>query len=175
MKNKIEIKLLNFYFNLMNLKNCKLVNIVWVERGILLMIIYIIMKKYDYLRDKKIIINDKKLRDFLKVVFPHLKFNNGDSNSKRNFYFNIRNSSEKQDIVIDYLSNYDKYINTKKIWLIPYYDMNDPLILYYYQSHKKLDAKNQKKIINQFSGCERGNYRNTNYAWDMIFENSIIS
>jgi len=37
---------------------CKIINIVWIERGIILSIIYIIIKNYSKLKDKIIIFDN---------------------------------------------------------------------------------------------------------------------
>jgi len=158
----------------MNLGNCKIVNTVWIERGILLMIIYIILKKYNNIKKKDIIINDTRLRNFLQNIFPKLKFYDNTIKSKKKFYFNIRNLVKKQDIIIDYLNNYEDDIPTDKIWLVPYYDLNDPLILYQYDKNKKMDAEEQRTIIRNFSGCNRSNYNGNSIIWDKVFEKTIL-
>ena len=159
----------------MNLQNCNLVDIVWVERGIILMMIYFIIKNYNNLEKKKIVINNKKLRNFFNNIFSNLKFvDDYKKNKKDFFYFNIRSIQKNQDIIVDYLKNYDEYVPTKKAWLIPYYDLNDPLIIFKYDKSKKLDADLEREIIKNFT-CERGNYQNSNTYWDIYFENSILN
>lgn len=161
------------------MNNCKLINNINVEKGILLSILYYILDNYSKLKNKIIIINNKRYRKILKILFTRLSFSkykndkNDKKNDKNNFYFNIRNIIKEQDIVIDYLSNYNKYINTKKIRLIPWYDMNDPLIFYKYNSKYNLDVKKYKKYIYKFSKCKRGDYNNK--SWDEIKEDNILN
>ena len=120
-------------------------DIIWIDRGILIGLIYIILKTYNKIKDKYLIIKQSRIRKFLEFLFPKLNFlgsekdrynNESDSEDDHLDYFNIfiRNKPayfKNDHIVIDYLSNYNKVIPTKEIWLVPYYEKNDPLIFYY--------------------------------------------
>ena len=154
--------------------NCKEVNIVWVERGIVVILIYMIIKNYSSLKNKVIYISNKNLKVFFSYIFSELQFTDSDKNTKKIYYLNVRKNIRKSGINIDYLINYDSTIPTKKIWLVPYYDRNDPLILYEYDEKSKLDVKEYQNIINKFGKCERGNYKNNNVIWDIMFENSVL-
>ena len=158
--------------NILPNNQCKMVNIVWVERGILLTIIYIIIKKYDYLKKKKIIMNNKKYIMLLKLFFPKLKFGTYKKHKSKNFYFNIRNIIRKQDIIIDYINNYDNVINTNKISLIPWFDMNDVLISYEYDENKEIHINKYTSFIKNFSYYKRCNYNNI--LWDVYVENYVF-
>ena len=50
--------------------------------------------------------------------------------------------------------------------------MNDPLIVYKYNSKKKININKYKDFIKKFSNCKRGNYNGM--MWDSIIENNII-
>ena len=89
---------------ILNYNECKIVNVVWIERGILITIIYYILKKYKILLDKILIIDNKRYCKFLKIIFPELKFKTFKKHSSNNFYFNIRKIIKNQDIIIDYLA-----------------------------------------------------------------------
>ena len=151
---------------------CNMINIVWIDRGIILTIIYYILKKYDILLKKTIIINNLRYINFLKILFPKLKFDKCKKHKSTNFYFNIRNIIKYQDIIIDYLDNYDEIINTNKISLIPWFDMNDILISYEYKASNKLNINNLKIFIKNFSNCRRSNYNQQ--IWDIFIENYIL-
>lgn len=151
---------------------CNMINIVWIDRGIILTIIYYILKKYDILLKKTIIINNLRYINFLKILFPKLKFDKFKKHKSTNFYFNIRNIIKYQDIIIDYLDNYDEIINTNKISLIPWFDMNDILISYEYKASNKLNINNLKIFIKNFSNCRRSNYNQQ--IWDIFIENYIL-
>jgi len=158
--------------NILPNNQCKMINIVWIERGIILTIIYYIIKKFDDIRNKTVIIDNQRYIDFLKILFPTINFSKFKKHKSRNFYFNIRNIIKKQDIVIDYLDNYDNTIRTNKISLIPWFDMNDILIIYEYDKNNIMNCNKIKKYIKEFSYCKRGNYNNQ--IWDSYVENYIF-
>lgn len=153
--------------------NCKEVNLVWVERGIIVIMIYIILKNYDKYKNKKIYIPNKNLNIFFSYIFDRLIFVD-DLKGKDVIIFNIRKQIKQEGITIDYLSNYNDYIPTNKIWLVPYYDMNDPLILFEHSKYGRLDVDIFEEKFKNFSQCERGNYLNKGIVWDVLFENCVI-
>jgi len=159
--------------NILQKNYCKIINIVWIERGILLILIYYLVKKYDILLKKTIIIDNQRYCDFLKLLFPKLNFSKFTKHYKKNFYFNIRTIIKKQDIIIDYVNNYFDYINTNKIVLIPWYDMNDILIAYEYNKKEKIKFLKRKLFIVEFSKCRRGGYGAD--IWDIYVENYIFT
>jgi hypothetical protein len=156
--------------NLLN--NCKIVNIVWIDRGIILSIIYFILKYYDELTNKIIIITEDIYRIYIKTLFPKLQIEDYSKHRSNNFYFNIRKIIRNQDIVIDFIRNYKSTINTSKIHLVPWFDMNDPLIAFKINNKKNLKTDKYITFINNFSKCSRGNYLNN--IWDVIMENKIM-
>jgi hypothetical protein len=160
--------------NIIPFNNCKIVNIIWIDRGILLSIMSFIIDNYTKLLDKILIINNKPYRNFLRIIFNKLVFSQYKSVNKKNFYFNIRQIIKNQDVIIDYLQNYTDYIYSDKINLIPWYDMNDPIILYEKnkKTNNKLDIEKYKLYIKNFSSCRRGNYNNT--TWDLLMERYIF-
>lgn len=160
-----------------NDNNCKLVNIVWTDRGIMLSVMNSIVKHYSDIKEKKIVIQNDTYRDFAQTMFPELHFShykhNESDDDPNNFYFNIRNIIKKQDIVIDYLKNYNHHIHTQKLHVVPWYDMNDPLITYDYYQDNKVKPTKYLDFINKFSKCRRGRYKN-NKMWDTYIENKIF-
>jgi len=165
--------------NILLNNQCSIVNIVWIDRGIILTLIYYICKKYKILLGKNIIIDIKKYRKFIKYLFPELKFTCFKKHNSNNFYFNIRTIIKKQDIIIDYINNYDVFVYAQKIKIVPWYDMNDVLISYEYTKSRKLKIKSYHIFLNKFK-CVRGNYgkriqlNNLNIIWDIIIENKIL-
>ena len=152
---------------------CKIVNTVWIERGIILTILYYLIKKYNLIINKIIIIENAKYRILFKLLFPKLIFEKYEKDNKKNFYFNIRKIIKKQDIIIDYINNYDDFINTSKIKLVPWFDMNDILISYIYNSNKKMNIDKYLNFIINFNKCRRGDYYNNIY--DNIMEHKIFN
>jgi hypothetical protein len=152
---------------------CKPINIIWIERGILYTIIYYIIKNYDKIKNKIIIIDNKIYRKILKKLFNNLIFKkyNENKESSNNFYFNVRKINKQQDIIIDYLKNYE-YINANKINLVPWYDMNDVLIVYEYDKKYIKNVDEYNKFIKMFSECKRSNYNNM--IWDVYMELKIL-
>lgn len=152
-------------------QNCKLVNTVWIEKGIVLTIIYYLIKQYNLIINKIIIIDNIRYITLFKLLFPKLVFEKYKKHNKKNFYFNIRKIIKKQDVIIDYINNYDGCINTDKIKLVPWFDMNDILISYIYNSEKKLYTNKYLNFIINFNKCRRANYNNNIY--DKVMENQI--
>ena len=152
--------------------NCKLVNTVWIEKGIIITILYYLIKNYDLLLNKIIIIDNVRYRILLKSLFPKFIFSEFTKNNKKNFYFNIRKIIKKQDVIIDYINNYENFINTKKIRLVPWFDMNDILISYIYDPKEKLYIDKYINFIINFNKCRRSNYNNSIY--DQVMENKVF-
>jgi hypothetical protein len=164
----------------MNNNKCKIVNIVWIDRGMLISIIYYIVMKHKSLLKKNIILSNDKYYEILKNIFPKMNFKIYDmeesdgtiKNNKNNFYINIRTIMNKQDLIIDYLHNYKKHVCTKKIYLVPWYDMNDPLIMYKYDNNYRKKIVEYKNKLYEFSGCKRSDYNGE--TWDNYKETYII-
>jgi hypothetical protein len=90
-----------------------MINIIWIDRGIILTIIYYILKYYKKILNKNIIINNHIYREFVSFLFPKLKFSKFEKHKSNNFYFNIRERIKDQDIFIDYLKNYTYFFNKR--------------------------------------------------------------
>ena len=156
--------------------NYKLVNIVWNDRGIKILILYNILKYYNKIKYKNIIIENKDYRIFAKKMFPELKiikFNKYKIDYKNNFYFNIRKKLVKKDIFIDYLYNYnDKKIPTKNVYVIPWFDINDTIISFRYTRKTVLDFYDEYNKIIYFAN----NFRSyNNKLWDNIVEFNVLN
>jgi hypothetical protein len=156
--------------------NPNLKNIIWIERGIKTMLIYFIIKYYNIIKNKNIIIENKDYRRFCKNFFTELtfkKFNINNTDYDNNFYFNIRNKIIKRDIFIDDLNNYyNKYIPTKKIYLIPWFDINEPIICYKYRDNYKLNYYKEYNKIMYFGNFNRNI---NNKLWDLEYEYIILN
>lgn len=153
--------------------NCKIVNTVWIDRGIKITILYYIINNYDDIINKHIIIKNKNYRHFVQKLFPELYFTKDYDSNNDNFIFNIKNVIKKQDVFIDYINNYDDYINSSKLNLVPWYNISDPLISFIYNKKKKLKISKYNNFIIEFTKCKRGNYKN-NQIWDIIQELNIF-
>jgi hypothetical protein len=152
---------------------CKIINTVWIDRGIILTILYYLTKKYDKLKEKIVIINNSKYRRLFRLLFPKLIFKKYKKHDNQNFYINIRTIIRKQDVIIDYINNYIEFINTDKIKLVPWFDMNDILITYIYNYKKKKYIAKYIDHITEFNKCKRANYNNKIY--DKFIEDKIFN
>jgi hypothetical protein len=131
-----------------------------------------ILKKYKKLKNRILIINNKTYRTIIKQIFPELTFDRYREDNEDNFYFNIRSVIKEQDVFIDIIKNYDKYVHTKKIYLLPWYDMNDPLIVYSYNSKYKIRIQKFIDYIDMFTKMKRCNYNGS--LWDTTIEYNIF-
>jgi hypothetical protein len=131
-----------------------------------------ILKKYKKLKNRILIINNKTYRTIIKQIFPELTFDRYREDDEDNFYFNIRSVIKEQDVFIDIIKNYDKYVYTKKIYLLPWYDMNDPLIVYSYNSKYKIRIQKFIDYIDMFTKMKRCNYNGS--LWDTTIEYNIF-
>jgi len=152
--------------------NPSIVTVIWIERGILFTCINIIERNYIVLFNKKIIINNNKIRYILTKLFPELHFDKFTIHNKKNFYINIRQIAYNQDYIIDYLKNYEDVIKSKHINLIPWYDTNDPMIVYKYDKKINYEVNFINAFVNNFSVYIRSNFKND--VWDVYFENKIL-
>jgi hypothetical protein len=131
-----------------------------------------ILKKYKKLKNRILIINNKTYRTIIKQIFPELTFDRYREDDEDNFYFNIRSVIKEQDVFIDIIKNYDKYVHTKKIYLLPWYDMNDPLIVYSYNNKYKIRIQKFIDYIDMFTKMKRCNYNGS--LWDTTIEYNIF-
>jgi len=152
--------------------NCNPINIVWIERGIILVLIDYFINNYKFLLKKNVIIDNKKYRQFFRLLFPKLVFNKYTSHSNNNFYVNIRRIIKQQDIVIDYLDNYDETIPSNNVNLVPWFDINDILIIYYH-NNKNTPVNKYRLLFNQLI-CQRGNINNSGFSWDVMREKQVL-
>ena len=152
------------------MSNCLNYNIIWPESGIILSVIEHIIQNYKKLSNKNIIIENKKYRTFIESLFPNLTFKNSTFKSTKNFYFNIRKIIKKQDVIIDYLNNYNK-IKGSDISIVPYFDPNDIIVKF---SVSKNIIYNYE-LLNLVNNMNRCNFRNTGYIWDIFREKEILT
>jgi hypothetical protein len=151
-------------------------SIIWIERGIIFTLIKIIIRNYSLIKNKVIIIDNVFYRKLMKKLFINLKFSKFTKHNKNNFYINIRNIVYKKDYIIDYVNNYDDFIYTNKINLVPWYDLNDPLVYYKYDNKSKIFITNFKIEQIKFSLYKRHyyNYYNIYEQWDILQEFNIL-
>jgi hypothetical protein len=155
-------------------------NIIWEDKGIIVGIIKYLTKN----NKKSVILPNSRFKFLAKTLFYDTKFKKkGDG-----FHINIKNSG-RDDLVINNLNNLD-YItnNTDKVTLLPWYDKDNPLIMFNSskkQKHSGSKENNKKKMINfvdKFNKNIRGKYHGRNFIgnhctlniWDSYYEHKIL-
>lgn len=146
-------------------------DIIWNDRGIIIILIEYILKNYIDLKNKTIIIENVSFLNLFKNLFPNLKFTSYTKHSKSNFYFNIKRVIKHQDLIIDEIKNYNTKINGENIVLVPWTDKNNYLILYDY-SNKQI---NLEKYKNKFNLILNNRYQFNGYLWDLLREKEILN
>ncbi len=179
-----------FSYNIMSLsvddleitnKNCQSHNIVWENKGIVLGILNFLVDNYQNIKKKRIIINHRKTRYLIRKLFPKLSIIK--KGKKDDFWINIRTIVKpKYGLVINHIDNLDK-INAKEVYLIPYYDPDNPIIMYIHSGKNVLKRDKIETKIKKFTECERGKeYGTSNYitrmckiqTWDPYMEYEIL-
>lgn len=123
-------------------------NIIWEKKSIMLGIIFYLTKYHNNLKQDKIIIDNEMFRRIAKILFPDLRIKKkGDG-----FNINIRNNV-KNGLIINNINNLDK-IENKKIRLLPWYDKDNPIIMFVHdKTESNIDKK--KKDLKEFSKYRR--------------------
>ena len=139
------------------------------NKGILLALLYFILKKYKHLINLKIKINLSKYQKILKLLFSDLKFS---SSEKDTFNINI-NTKEQGDLNITYI-NFLEEIKANKIYIVPWFDGDNPLIMF--MKSKKIQNINEihKKIVD-WHNCSRTQSHNKFNNYDEFIENNILN
>ena len=119
------------------------------NKGILLALLYFILKKYKHLINLKIKINLSKYQKILKLLFSDLKFS---SSEKDTFNINI-NTKEQGDLNITYI-NFLEEIKANKIYIVPWFDGDNPLIMFM-KSNKIQNINEINKKIVDWHNCSR--------------------
>ncbi len=170
--------------NISNRKyNCYKKNMVWENKGIVLGIMYyLINNRKKFVEDKiNIIVPNGRIRRIIKEVFNDLNILDMDNGSNLNFHINIK-SIDKGGLIINNLKNI-KTIHTKRIYLLPYYDPDNPIIMYNYNPKYTLDIEKIRNKIDKFTNCDRGKiYGTPNFitirckmqTWDPYVEYRIL-
>jgi len=123
-------------------------NLIHENMGIILGIIRYITTHYDALKHKIIVIAHSHIRNVVKKLFAHIIFKKKSKNKDR-FTINIHNNI-MNDLVICYVNSLLEIHATHEPFLLPWYDPNNPIILF--QSGKKsFNVKKIKKNISKFS------------------------
>jgi hypothetical protein len=139
------------------------------NKGILLALLYFILKKYKHLINLKIKINLSKYQKILKLLFSDLKFSSSD---KDTFNINI-NTKEQGDLNITYINFLDE-IKSNKIYIVPWFDGDNPSIMFM-KSTKIQNINEVNKKIVDWHNCSRTQSYNKFNNYDEFIENNILN
>lgn len=133
-------------------------NLIWENKGIILGLIRYILKYYDELIDKTIIINNDKIRHIIRKIFYDFTFKkkSRDNSQDNEFVISIKSTPENHGLIINNINNLTE-INGKII-LLPWYDKDNPIIMFEYNKNKSYDVEKIKNKINKFTQNERMNW-----------------
>ena len=130
------------------------------SRGILIGIIDYLTKHYDIIKTYKIVVRRKNYRTILKQLFADIYFvKKGDENC---FHINIQNN-ETFGLIINNLDNIGTINGKSK--LLPWYDVDNPIVIFEYNKNKVVENKKLKHKIKKFT--------KKRYEWsndDMIYK-----
>jgi len=104
----------------------KIINIKWEERSIILGLIYYIVRHYEKMMMKYIYIKEIKIRAFLSFIFKNMDFT--DNKDEAEFIVRIKNI-KVGNLNINNINNISK-ISIKKFYILPWYDSDNPLIMW---------------------------------------------
>ena len=142
------------------------------NKGILLGLLYFILKNYKNLINKKIIINLTKYTKILKILFLDLNFLDKLTESNNNFNINI-NTKEIVDLNITYI-NFLEEIKANKVYIVPWFDGDNPLIMFE-KSNKEQNIEKIKNKIIDWDNCSRTQQHNKFNNYDEFIENIILN
>ena len=153
-------------------------NIIWENRGIALGIILYLITYYNKMINKRIVIKNDKINYVIKTLFPNFKIRS----SGKGFKIIIK-SNNNGNLIINNLNNLD-HIYAKKVRILPWYDKDNPMVMFRYNKKKKYDLDKLKDDLMEFSEGERhmiysfGNIIEQYYGfkiWDTNMEFNILT
>jgi hypothetical protein len=151
-----------------NKLNPILYNKTFEDKSIVLGLIDYLISKYSKIQSKYIYINSDRYKNIITELFPNLNFI--DSKTKSNFKILIK-SLDSGDVNINNI-NLIKKFNPKNIYCLPWFDYENPIIMYT-NSSEKSDKFDKDKILDKLKNFSFNNRGNDN--WDSNSENIILN
>ncbi len=141
-----------FHYNIVIHMKASIIPI-WEEKGIIIGLFAHIIKNHSTLQLNTIIINNDLYGSIIKLFFHKLKLKKQVKSSHKNPYFvNIKTINNNGiNLNINNLNNL-QIINSKKITLLPWYDKDNPIVMFYH--HEDINA-NLEKINNDIKYFEK--------------------
>jgi hypothetical protein len=158
---------------------------IWEDKGIIIGLFAYLTNNHDNLQNKTIIINNNIYGSIIKMFFTKLKFKKKPKKKYINkFFINIKsNALPHQDLYINNLNNFIE-INNDKTRLLPWYDRDNPIVMFHYKKDgKHINMDNLKEDIIYFDNFIR--YEKYNVpgmtknkciidCWDTYYEVKIL-
>jgi hypothetical protein len=129
-------------------------NLIWEEKGIILGIIYYVLRHFKKIT--QINIKDRQYRNVLRDLFPSLIITKNYDYSRPS-YLNIyikTNTTKNDSLILNNINNIDK-IQTKKknFFLLPWFNIDNPIIMF--KVNEKKDKRDINKIIKKISSFNK--------------------
>jgi hypothetical protein len=107
----------------------------WEEKGIIIGLFIYIIKHHNTLLEHTIIINNDLYGSIIKLFFTKLKFKKYFKPHHKNpFFIHIKDLNDNNNgLHINNLNNF-RVINNKKVVLLPWYDKDNPIIMFLHNS-----------------------------------------
>jgi len=159
-------------------------NLEWEDKNIILSLFLYLTLNYKELKDKVIIINHQFFMNIIKEFFFKLTFKHKDDDKYQNkVHIYIKEISKNSGLYINNIHNFESIYNYK-ISLIPWYDIQNPLIMFYKEKGKQvMDKDDVYKSIIKFNKHLRyknynmvglNKYRCSVNVWDSYYEIEIM-
>jgi len=160
---------------------------IWEEKGIIIGLFSHIIKNHHILKKYTIIINNDLYGSIIKLFFKQLKFKKHINLTQKNPYFiNIKNLTVNLPHPTLYINNINNFqvINNDKITLLPWYDKDNPIIMFIYDLQLSGNIQEITEDITYFEKHIRFNKYDspgktkTNCVidcWDTYYEQKILN
>lgn len=128
-------------------------NIIWENKGIILGIISYLIEYREQFKNNIIIIQNTKFNTIISNLFPDIKI----MDSGSGFKINIKNQ-KNHGLIINNLQNLST-INAKKVRVLPWFDKDNPIVMYVHTKKKIYDKNLFEDDLNIFNKDIRFNPR----------------
>lgn len=159
-------------------------NLEWEDKNIILSLFLYLTLNYSIIKEKVIIINHQFYMSIAKEFFFKLTFKHKDKDKYQNkVRIYIKEISQNSGLYINNIHNFESIYNYK-ISLIPWYDIQNPLIMFYKEEGEQImDKDSVYKSIIKFNKHLRyknynvvglNKYRCSVNVWDTYYEIEIM-
>lgn len=141
-------------------------NVIIEDRGIIIGIMYYILKYFMQIFDKRIVIEDGRIRKMIKYLFYDLDIHKSGDGIR----VNIRNNV-MEEVVINNYNNLDT-IPANNLYILPWSNRDNPMVMFRVsQKGERKDPEKFKAIVekhqDKFQGCRT-------FRYDLVIDNDII-